>query len=119
MDPKPQLFRLTEMEGVWELILGTADFVSRPIIVMAQEQIIEFVDKNKPARLVINFKNVNHISSELITAMIRTRDHVVGHGGQMKFSHVNELVRVPFEITQLAGRLFTFYETTAEAVDSF
>ena len=45
------------MEGVSELILGTADFVSRPIIVMAQERIIEFVDQNKPERLVINFKN--------------------------------------------------------------
>ena len=119
MDDTPEFFTVSEVDGVPELILGTADFVSRPIIVLSQDQIIEFIDKNKPKRLVINFKNVNHISSEFITAMIRVRDHVLGHGGEMKFSHLNDSVYAPFKITKLAGRLFTMYETTSEAVDSF
>lgn len=119
MDPPPQFFTVSELDGVPELILGTADFVSRPIIVLSQDQIIEFVDKNKPKRLVINFKNVGHISSEFITAMIRVRDHVKGHDGELKFSHMNESVYAPFRITKLAGRLFMIYDTTSEAVDSF
>ena len=119
MEDAPEFFTVSEVEGVPELILGTADFVSRPIIVLSQEQIIDFVDKNKPKSLVINFKNVSHISSEFITAMIRVRDHVLGHGGEMKFSHLNESVYAPFKITKLAGRLFMIYDTTSEAVDSF
>lgn len=119
MDPSPQFFTVSQVDGVPELILGTADFVSRPIIVLAQDQIIEYVDQHRPERLVINFKNVHHISSEFITAMIHVRDHVKGHDGEMKFSHMNESVYLPFKITKLAGRLFSIHETTAEAVDSF
>ena len=119
MDYTSDFFSVSQVDGVPELILGTADFVSRPIIVLAQEQITEYVDQYKPERLVINFKNVNHISSEFITAMIRIRDHVKGHDGDMKFSHMNESVYAPFKITKLAGRMFMMYETTAEAVDSF
>lgn len=119
MDTAPPLFTESQIEGVTELILGTADFVSRPIIVLASEQIIQFIDERKPERLILNFKNVSHISSEFITAMIHIRDHVMGHDGLLKLSHMNESVLAPFKITKLAGRLFMIYETSAEAVDSF
>ena len=119
MDSHPEFFTVADIEGVPELTLGTADFVSRPIIVLAQEQITEFVDREQPTRLVINFKNVSHISSEFISAMIHVRDHVKGHGGEMKFSHMNDTVFLPFKITKLAGRLFMIYENSAEAVDAF
>lgn len=119
MDHASDFFSVSHVDDVPELILGTADFVSRPIIVLAKEQLIEYIDEHKPERLVISFKNVSHISSEFITAMIHVRDHVKGHGGEMKFSHMNESVYTPFKITKLAGRLFMIYETSAEAVDSF
>jgi len=119
MNKTPELFTVSQVDGVPELILGTADFVSRPIIVMAQEQLIEYIDKHQPQRLIINFKNVQHISSEFITSMIRVRDHVKVNEGEMKFSHMNESVYAPFRITKLAGRVFPIYETSAAAVDSF
>jgi anti-anti-sigma factor len=119
MADEPKFFTVQQIEGVSEITLGTADFVSRPIIVMAKEEITEYVDKHKPKRLVINFKNVGHISSEFIAAMIHIQDHVKGHDGTMKFSHLNETVQAPFRITNLAGRLFMIYETTPEAIDAF
>jgi anti-anti-sigma factor len=119
MAESPRFFAVTEIEGVTEIVLGTADFVSRPIIVLAQEEITHFIDQNKPTRLIINFSNVSHISSEFITAMIRIQDHVKGHDGQMKLSHLNETVYTPFKLTKLAGRLFMIHETTPEAIDAF
>ena len=119
MNQPPELFTVSQVDGVPELILGTADFVTRPIIVMAQDQLIAYIDKHQPQRLIINFKNVHRISSEFITSMIRVRDHVKVNDGEMKFSHVNESVYTPFKITNLAGRVFPIYETSAEAVDSF
>ncbi|MEM1070625.1 MAG: STAS domain-containing protein [Planctomycetota bacterium] len=119
MADEPKFFTIHEIEGVPELVLGTADFVSRPIIVMAKEEITQLIDADKPERLVINFKRVSHISSEFIAAMIHIQDHVVGHGGKLKFSHMNETVKAPFRITNLADRLFMIYETTPEAIDAF
>lgn len=119
MPDSPRFYSVHAIEGVPEITLGTADFVSRPIIVMAKEELIEYVDQAKPKRLVINFKNVSHISSEFISAMINLKDHVDGHGGTMKFSHMNDAVQTPFRITNLAGRMFLIYETTPEAIDAF
>jgi len=119
MAEEPTFFSINSIEDVPELILGTADFVSRPIIVLAKEEITTYVDTHQPKRLVINFKNVGHISSEFIAAMIHIQDHVTGHDGQLKFSHMNETVKAPFRITNLAGRLFMIYETTPEAIDAF
>ena len=76
MTESPRFFTVTFVEKVPELVLGTADFVSRPIIILAQEEITQYIDEHKPDRLVINFQNVHHISSEFISALIHIRDHV-------------------------------------------
>ena len=119
MAESPKFFAVDEFEGALEIVLGTADFVSRPIITLAQEEITQFIDQHKPSRLIINFRNVRHISSELITALIRIQDHVKGHGGKMKLTHMNETVYTAFKLTKLAGRVFPIYETTPEAIDAF
>ena len=119
MPDSPKFFTVHAIEGVPEIILGTADFVSHPIIVMAQEEITAYVNQSKPERLVINFKNVSHISSEFINALIRIQDHVQGNGGAMKLTHMNETVYTPFQLTNLADRLFKIYKTTPEAIDDF
>ena len=119
MPEAPKFFTVKQIEGVPEIVLGTADFVSRPIIVMAQEEIQAYVSQFTPSRVVINFKNVAHISSEFISALIQIQDTVKGNGGDLKLSHMNETVYAPFRLTNLAGRLFTIYDTTPEAIDAF
>ena len=119
MPDSPKCFSVSKIEGIPEIVLGTADFLSRPIIVMAEEELTNLIDKQKPQRLVINFKNVSHISSEFITALIRVRDHVNGNGGTLKLSHLSKPVLAPFKMTNLAGRLFLIYDTTPEAIDAF
>ena len=119
MPDSPKFFTVADVEGIPEITLGSADFVSRPIIVMAQEELDSYVEQNKPTRLVINFRHVGQISSEFITAMIRIQDLVRGNDGQLKMSHMNETVYAPFKLTKLAGRLFMIYDTTPEAIDAF
>lgn len=119
MPYSPKFFSVNEVEGIPEIILGTADFVSHPIIALAAEEFKAYVNKNKPKRLVLNFKNVSHISSEFITALIPMQEAVTGNDGQMKLSHMNETVLSPFKLTKLAGRLFMIYETTPQAIDAF
>ena len=119
MSNSPKFFTVSDFEGIPEIELGKADFISRPIIVLAQEEITNYIDQNKPPRLIINFKNVSHISSEFITALIHIQDHVKGNDGQMKLTHMNKTVYAPFELTKLAGRLFMIYRTTPQAFDAF
>ena len=119
MPDSPKFFTVNDLEGVSEIILGTADFVARPIITLAAEEFQTYVAKNNPKRLVLNFRNVSHISSEFITALIRMQEAVTGNDGEMKLSHMNETVYAPFKLTNLAGRLFKIYDTTPQAIDAF
>ncbi len=119
MSDSPKCFSVNETEGVSEIILGTADFLTRPIINLAAEEFQTYIEQNNPKRVVLNFKNVNHISSEFITALIRMQEVVTGNEGEMKLSHMNEIVYSPFRLTNLAGRLFKIYETTPQAIDAF
>lgn len=119
MGKPPKFYTINTMEGVPEMILGSADFVSRPIIVMAKEEIIDYIDEKHPPRLVMNFKNVNRISSEFINALLRIHDQVNASDGQLKFSHVNENVYAAFHLTKLTERVFKIYETTPQAIDDF
>ena len=114
-----KFFTHQEIEGTQVLVLGTADFVTRPIIVMAQDEIVNYVQTYQPARLVIDFANVHRISSEFLNAMIQIRDHVLGNGGMLKLSQVKDTVRSAFRITHLEGRVFEIYESTPQAIDAF
>ena len=119
MPNPPKFFSIHDVEGVPEIVLGTADFVSRPIIMLAEEEFQTYVDENKPKRVVLNFKNVSQISSEFITALMRMQEQVKGIDGQMKLTHMNKIVLAPFHLTNLAGRLFMIYDTTPQAIDAF
>ena len=114
-----KFFEIQTHESTTEVILSSADFVSRPIIIQAIDDLISFADDNKPARLVVNFENVKQISSEFITAMIRLRDQVVGDDGQLKFSFMSKQVLLPFKITNLASTLFEIHGTTPKAIKAF
>jgi anti-anti-sigma factor len=119
MSESPKYFDKTLVEGVPEICLGSADFVSRPNIILALEELIDYINAEKPEKLLINFKRVRHISSEFITAMIRVNEHVVANGGSMKLTHMNDSVLQPFKITNLAGSVFHIYESTPQAIDAF
>jgi anti-anti-sigma regulatory factor len=119
MTQQSKYFEVQEVEGAVELTLGSSDFVSRPIIVLAFEEINRYIDQNEPERVVLNFKNVQHVSSEFITEMIRLNDHVGGHDGKLKLSHMSTDVELPFKITNLSGTLFKIYESTPQAIDAF
>lgn len=114
-----KFFEVSEVEGVPEIELGSADFLTRPVIILAQDELIQYIVSAKPMRLVINLKNVLHISSEFITAMIRVNDQVLSNEGHMKFSHMHEAVYKSFKLTNLADRVFKIYDTTPQAIDAF
>ncbi len=119
MEGASKFFTTSIVEGIPEIVLGTADFIGRPVILLAQDELITYIDATRPEKLVINFKNVNHISSEFLNTMIRVHDHVAGQGGELKLSHLNTTVHLPFKLTNLAERLFKIYDTTPQAIDAF
>ena len=113
-----KFFDVIDVEGAIEIQLGSCDFVSRPIIVLTFEELTAYVDLNKPKLVILNFKNVHHVSSEFITEMIRLNDHVGGNDGKIRLSHMSTDVELPFKLTNLSGTLFKVFETTPQAIDA-
>ncbi len=75
-------------------------------------------DTHKPIRLLLNFSNVEHLSSAALGMLITLDKHVKEGKGKLKLSNINPQIYEVFKITRL-NKLFDIHEDTAEAQAAF
>lgn len=68
--------------------------------------------------VVINFTDVQHISSAFLGEILLTQMKITGQGGQLCLASMNKNVRESLTIAGLAGN-FNFFDTVREAAKSF
>ncbi len=66
-----------------------------------QSAIIPVIDKNAEGELILNFSNVQFMSSSLLGLLVRIHKRVCEHGGHLKILNVNANIYKVFEITRL------------------
>ena len=94
------------------------EIVKRNLINDLSDDLIEYVQQEKPKQVVITLKRVTRYSSEAIGGLIRLERRVRAEGGRVKLC-MNQEVRQLFQVTRLDGTLFDIYESESEAVASF
>lgn len=95
-----------------------SDLVERELINILSDELLEYIEKEKPKMVVFTLKHVTRYSSEAIGGLIEMERRVSIQGGKMKLSmdaDVHEL----FRVTQLDGNLFDIYDTESDAVAAF
>jgi anti-anti-sigma factor len=117
-DKYPRLSVETRRTGVAISILAT-ELKDESILQEVEDQVVEFVKKNTPKRVVIDFGAVRFMSSMMLRSLIRIRDWVIGNNGQLRLAAISPPIREVFRITQLEGRLFLIHDTVDEAFDAF
>lgn len=95
-----------------------AEIVRRNIINDLSDELVEFVQKEKPTQIVLTLKRVTRYSSEAIGGLIRMERRVRALGGRVKLC-MNDDLRELFKVTRLDGTLFDIYPTESDAVASF
>ena len=99
---------LTEIEFVDRNILDEAN------IQQIGEEIGRVLEKKGHPRLLINFQNVDHLSSAALGMLITLNTKVADKGGHLALTNISGQIREVFTITKL-DRLFEIHPSIVEA----
>jgi len=82
------------------------------------EQLSELVASEPGIRLLLNFKNVEHLSSAALGMLITLEKQVKEERGRLKLSNIRPQIFEVFKITRL-NRLFEIHDTAEAALQAF
>ncbi|TWU33002.1 STAS domain-containing protein [Novipirellula artificiosorum] len=111
--------RISAVEGVPIVTLTATKYIDRLLIQETQDELLDYIRSAAPKRLVISFEEVQSISSEFITTMLRCSEYVRSEEGELRLSCMSPVVRMAFKVTNLDGTLLGIAETNIKAIDSF
>ncbi len=84
-------------------------------ITRIEEELFELVDSEKSIRLLLDFGNVEHLSSRALGTLISLMKRVRGQNGHLALANIADRIFEVFRITRL-DRSFDIYKSGDEAV---
>lgn len=82
------------------------------------EELDQLVETEPGIKLLLNFKNVDHLSSAALGMLITLNKKVKERDGVLKLSDINRQIFEVFKITKL-NRVFDIHDTAEEALAAF
>lgn len=90
--------------------------LDRSLIAELCDELITFVDEQKPLKLLVSFSGVTRICTETINLLIRVRRQLLLHGLELALCEINDDAREVFRILRLDGTLFRIFPSRSEAI---
>jgi anti-sigma B factor antagonist len=120
MNPQPRRRRL-ELEEVGDVTV--VNFVDKKIldeqnIQIIGEQLFDLVDNQGKKKLLLNFGNVEFLSSAALGKLITLNKKVQTSGGKLVMCKIAREIHEVFEITKL-DKLFKIYPDEQTALQAF
>jgi anti-anti-sigma factor len=82
------------------------------------QELFQLVEEDNKTRLLLNFQQVEFLSSAALGKLITLDKKVKAHGGKMKLSNIRPEIYEVFAITKL-NKLFDIKEDEADALAAF
>jgi anti-sigma B factor antagonist len=82
------------------------------------EELGRIIDEADDLKLLLSFKNVDHLSSAALGMLINLNKQVSAKEGELKLSDISAPIFEVFKITRL-NKLFSIHPTMAEAIADF
>jgi anti-sigma B factor antagonist len=82
------------------------------------DELTSLIENSVNPKLLIDFTNVEHLSSAALGTLITVKNKIRTAGGQLRLCSIDPQIYEVFVITKL-NRLFQIHESAEEAVDSF
>jgi len=116
--PGHRRIRINETRDV-----SVVHFVDRKILDEANiqelgEELFALVEKEDRKKLLLNFANVEYLSSAALGKLIALEKKVRAHAGQIKLSDIRPEIYEVFQLTRLT-RLFDIKDRESEALTAF
>lgn len=101
------------------IILSNVELFDRLMTDEVRQELLDFIDTERPSKLVISFEEVTRCSTEVINGLIRARKRTITHGGEFRLCLVRQEMRQVLRILKLDGTVFEVHETLNGALQSF
>jgi anti-sigma B factor antagonist len=120
MSSPPRRRRL-EVEDIGDVTV--VNFTDRKIldeqnIQIIGEQLFSLVDESGRRKILLNFGNVEYLSSAALAKLITLNKKVQQVGGRLILCNIDPQIREVFEITKL-NKLFTIHDEEQAALQAF
>jgi len=112
-------FDVDQSGDVTELRLADSSLYDVPRYEELRDELIGFVERQRPARLIVDFSAIEYCSTAVIAAVLMAKRRMESKGGQMKLCGMSDGVRETFQMLKLDGTIFDILATNADAVNAF
>ncbi|MBN2591160.1 MAG: STAS domain-containing protein [Sedimentisphaerales bacterium] len=81
------------------------------------KEIYDFIEKNKPSKLIFDFKQVKFFSSQVLGMLLNMRTKISAHNGEVIIIAINPQLHRVFKITNL-DKIFRFFPDVKTAIET-
>ncbi len=110
--------RITDVDGVTQVEFVDRNILDEANIQAIADEIHGALDRSENPKLLLNFANVDHLSSAALGALITINSKVKDRSGSLRLANIDPQIYEVFLITRL-NKLFEIHETAEEALESF
>ncbi|RMF86202.1 MAG: anti-sigma factor antagonist [Planctomycetota bacterium] len=110
--------RIRDADGVTVVEFADRKILEEISIQEIGEELDQLVESRPGIRLLLNFVNVDHLSSAALGMLITLNKKIKERGGELKLSNINRQIFEVFKITRL-NRVFDIHESADEALAVF
>lgn len=82
-------------------------------------EVIAYVDAHPKLNLLLNFENVDYLSSAVLTELLRINKSIEGASGQLRLCGVSKVILEVFQITNLDKMFVIYHDDAAGGVRRF
>ena len=116
------MYQKIDVEMTIEGEVGVVEFKTPTItdvdaISVVSRQIKEFIEREHPKILVVDFEGVKFFSSQLLGLLLNVRSKLGVYGGEVMISAINPQLYRVFKITNL-DNIFRFFPDKERAIEA-
>jgi len=114
-----QIVSFAQEERITVGTIRTSSVLSAINVAEFGNEVIAYIEKNAALNLLLNFENVDYLSSAVLTELLRINKAIESAGGQLRLCSVSKVIMEVFEITNLDKVFTIFREDMGGAVRRF
>ncbi len=114
---QPEL-KVTYSDGVCVVEFADRKILEELSINQIGEELTRLAEQHQPTNMLLDFKNVEHLSSAALGMLITLHKRIVDLGGQLKLTDIKPQIYEVFKITRL-NKVFDIHDSAAKAKASF
>ncbi len=110
--------RVKREGAIIEVFFRDRNILDEANIQQIEEEIRALIEAEKNPKLLINFTDVDHLSSAALGKLITINNKVRSLTGQLKLSNIDKQIYDVFRITKL-NKIFDIHDTSEQARATF